>query len=191
MKEKELKKKKKEYEELILLKQKLIHLMKKAEKLEKKGAFQKLFEIQSEMEKSKYNKIAKNLSYLSKKQLLERAIQSQTITKTNGIYVYMGTMQSLKTKCLLPFHDEKATHRRFWDIEKIYEDGNGELIEIAQCDSFEKKNIVLYSPKNEFDFLRYYENVRLLFFETAIKKGQKCAKKVILEKRKKHPNRMY
>ena len=138
------------------------------------------------------NTKAKKLN--SDQELLKNILSSFLITETNEIYVctkaylvdwdvsYEETNYYHQN---LAINSPKAEYKIYVDIESgnfftkrnEVPDGNIEKL----ISTFEQNHIVL-NPYNTCDNKNGYNEVRLNFFETAIKDGQAKAKKLILEK---------
>lgn len=128
--------------------------------------------------------------------ILASILSNFTITKTNGIYVCTGTFF---TGCDINYEDYRfytrkidfdnplAEYRTYCDIEDrsmktayMKKDDNSNESNLLVSE-FEGSNIVLNPYNSSENYNGYYE-VRGDFFATAIEKGQRKAKKIILER---------
>lgn len=176
MKEQNLKNIRKKYKEFIKQKEKYKSLIEKKEELEKKPDVKEyinLLEIIDSWDS--------NVQEKSDKQLLDKAVYSERIVESNNIFVYMGTYRISSeidivhgsSDNLVAKNDPSADYRIYSDIEKNSLDASIQ-VPISQCDKFEKENFVLY-PNRRYVTSEYYNLVREIFFETAVKSGQKKA----------------
>ena len=137
---------------------------------------------------------AKNPKLASNQELLKKILSSFSITKTNEIYVCTRAYLVDWDVCYedtnyyernLAINSPKAESKIYVDIEsgksftKSAEptDGNPE----KSISTFEQNHIVL-NPYNTCNNENGYNEVRLDFFEAALKDGQAQAKKLILKK---------
>ena len=175
--------------ELIQLKElvtKEVERRKRIEKLLESDLVQEYIELTN----AKVNKLDSN----NIREILKQILFSHSITKTNEIYVctsayymdyeiiYQDTIDYTKN---VEINSHRATHKIYTDIEsgekisatnKLDNNGQGQLIS-----TFEQNHIVL-NPYNTHQNWNGYYDVKLDFFETAIKDGQAKAKKLVLTK---------
>ena len=135
-----------------------------------------------------------NLDSNNIKEIISKVLSSFTITKTNGIYVCTSAWYTDYEIC----YEETNYYSKDVDINseyaesKIYTDiESGECISAKRVansmdirpliSNFERDNIVL-NPYNTGNNRNGYDEVKLDFFETALKAGQAKAKKLVLNK---------
>ena len=129
------------------------------------------------------------------REILKEILKDFKITKTNGIYVctsayyidYRITYQDTEYFTADVDIDSKYAERRtYYDIEsgKLQRAFNEENEWYPVFKEFEENNIVL-NPYNSNRNMNGYEEVRMDFFENAIKYGQAKSKKLLLSKYKK------
>lgn len=177
-------------------KSELIELRKKVcEERERRKRFNEL--LDEELVKEYLNIIKSNPSRLNEedtKGILKRILKDFEVTKTNGIYVCTSASY---VYCSISYQDTNYYSRNVLMNSpaaeyKIYTDiESGEIITAVKENGYlesdlliseaEKSEIIL-NPYNSYKKNNGYDEVRLEFFETALKEGQAKAKKLILSK---------
>lgn len=125
--------------------------------------------------------------------IISEVLSSFSITETNGIYVCTNAWRAECTVCYeeITFYNQKvdinskeAEYKTYIDIE------SGECIRASKMrnnveedliSTFESEKVVL-NPHNTSKNSNGYDEVRLDFFETAIKDSQAKARKLVLSK---------
>lgn len=177
------------YKELTNIKKEIIALQEEIKKYEENPIVQKYLELKQILESAKeYSWYG--VSKLNDEQILEKAISNvdkndSTGNDTNNIYVYMATYKMNTPKDIeVPYNSIVADYRLYANIEN-----GGFLVPLNRQEDFEKENIVLYPPKNK-SVEEYFNEIRKLFFTTAIKYGQNKALEKIIYKRNIHENKV-
>ena len=117
-------------------------------------------------------------------EILNQILSSFTIAKTNGIYVCTRSWRP-EVKGNVNIDSKFAEYRLYIDIES----GKEIIASRRECNTygrplivnFEISNIVL-NPYNTNKNKNGFEEVKMNFFESAIKDGQAKAKKLVLSK---------
>lgn len=182
MENKNLKNIRKKYKEFVKLRQNYQELLKKKKELEEEPKVQEYLNLLDEFVDS-WNRsyiLGSNVQESSDEQLIQKAVDTETIVNSNKIFVCMGTYKRSDEVDIIHGasdyrvnkNDPLADYRIYSDIEKNSLHAKIE-VPISKCEEFEKNNVVLYP--NKCVSSEYYNNVRNIFFETAIKQGQKKA----------------
>ena len=144
------------------------------------------------LEITKTNPVELDIDNMS--EIISKILSSFTITKTNGIYVCTSAWYTDYRICYedteyysqyVAIDSEYAECKTYTDIES-----NKSITAVKEekerygrplISSFETDNIVL-NPYNTNTNKNGYEEVKMNFFETAIKDGQAKAKRLVLSK---------
>ena len=144
------------------------------------------------LEITKTNPVELDIDNIS--EIISKVLSSFTITKTNGIYVCTSAWYTDYRICYedteyysqyVALYSEYAEYKIYTDIES-----NKSITAVKEekesygrplISSFETENIVL-NPYNNRKNNNGYDEVKLDFFETALKDGQAKAKRLVLTK---------
>ena len=185
----EIEKIKKEYEHLKMVRKEIIDLEKQIKECEQNPIVRHYFELKEMLESDKSYEYYQTVNF-NADQLLLYVINNNKITNTNNIYVYMGTYRmnwDRNGECfedfVVSFDDINADYSEYFNIELGVSDYNKKkLVSPIRREEFEKNNIVLYPP-NGVDKYDYYNSVKIMYFDTAIKCGCDKALEKVLYKR--------
>lgn len=187
----QLKSIKKNYEYLKNAQEEMISTIKRRKELAQTPEVQEFFRL-SEKIYSFNTQLYDDVKNANDEQLIELAIKwSSNIVDSNHIFVCMGTYR-IPLPTFSPYgpvdyevqsDNQFADYKVYADIEKN-DIGSTFKVSIEECEEFEKNNIVLYpNGKNADD---YYDEIRHLFFETAMNEGQeKAIAKILVKKENK------
>ena len=129
------------------------------------------------------------------REVLSQILKTWEISKTNGIYVctssyYMDCKINYEDSeffsHMVPINSRDADYRIYQDIEsevrvQAAKNNNNPYLIKTNMHEFERDHIVL-NPYNNVRNQNGYSEVRLDFFENALKYGQAKSKKLLLEK---------
>jgi hypothetical protein len=175
---------KKIYEGFIKKRKEITEIENAIKLYEQQPLIKKYMALQNQLDHDK--KITSQTKNLNDYELLEYIINSFKIDNSNNIYVYFNSYHFseeddiLSDWTLTTLNSEDEDFRVYKNIE------SGEFSQgcykMEDCKKFEKKNIVLFPPMG-IDANKYFDDIRNMYFKTAICEGNKKAlEKIIIEK---------
>ena len=182
---------KRNYDDLVIKKQKLLKLKQSIEKYEKKRKVRKYLELKKE-----FLSLNRSIANAPDDVLFEIAMtKSKTLDNLDNIYVYLGSYKaSNEADIEHPSRDTRVFHGNNDEIDyKKYRNLEGAcfddvIVPSDKCDEFEDENIIIYPRTNLFG--KYYYKIRNDFYKDALEDGIDKAKKKLLSREKTNYNRI-
>lgn len=188
MKDEELENLRREYKHLVDLRDELIKVRSRIKELEQEPIVREYLSLLNR----ERSDLSSNYKLFRKtdEELLEEAIRETVHRPDCSIYIYIGDYKTLEgeprsTKLVPTFipiskNEEYPEYRKYRNIECNCEEGT--MIFIDECEEFEQRNIVLYPPNKTYS-IEYFNKIRRIYFDTAIKYGKEKAVEKILYKK--------
>lgn len=187
MKEQQLNLLRKKYHSLLGVKREILAYQKEKEELETDPTVRRYLQILQILEDNK-NYSFYGIEKLSNDQILETAVKTVNFSYLNGIYVYMGSYKINTTEAdyywmdyCVPRDSIDENYKVYRSVELNPEDEEYELkIYSEEQSKFENDNIILY-PENDISNIRYYNDVRNMYFKEAVSHGENRALERVLD----------
>lgn len=181
------------YENLLKIKKEILKQKDEIKELEQNPIVRRYLELKERIESDQVDDYYK-IVHLSNEMILEKVMESVSTTNTNNIYVYLATYQINREKksaddpvepvdYIVSLEDPEADYIEYMSIElDEYPIKNIQSVAPDNRKEFEQNNIVLYPPDG-VNNAKYYSEIRMMYFNTAIKYGCDKAVEKVLYKR--------
>lgn len=178
------------YNDLIKIKQELLKTKQKIQELEQEPIVREYLGLIKQQEHDKLSSYYSVLE-LSDEDIFQKVIDEVLIHSIGSIYVYFGDYRCVESEeggiQFIPItkSNEQVEYKQYKDIEHNLSIGH--MISLNDCEEFENKNIILFPPKLE-NKIEYFNRIRTMYFNIAIKYGKEKALEKVMYKRNMQKN---